>query len=53
MITGVVIFLAGALIGYSFSYLRNPFSKEARFVRKLLSPKAKIIDTSPDVDLGN
>jgi hypothetical protein len=52
MITGAMLILGGILIGYGLSYLRNPFSKESRFVRKLLSPKAKIIDTSPDVDLG-
>ena len=44
MITGVIIFLLGGVVGY---FIPNPYVIK---IEKKNNVKAKIIDTSPDID---
>jgi len=51
MYTGALIFLVGIIFGYSIHFF--PVARKTnRVIKKLTSRKAKVIDTSPDIDLG-
>lgn len=60
MIQGSVILLVGIFIGYSIPFWVSPYApKVSKFVKnpkqkieRLFNHKAKIIDMSPPVDLG-
>ncbi len=52
MITGACILVVGVATGYALSLFRNPYSKPARMVKKIVSGRAIIINTDPDIDLG-
>jgi hypothetical protein len=48
MITGAILILVGICIGY---FLRGP-APVSRKTLRLIKRTAKIIDTSPEIDLG-
>ncbi len=56
MIIGSVILILGYITGYCVGVALHdkvPANKVIKKIKKALSKNAKIIDTSPEIDLGN
>ncbi len=54
MITGAVIFFIGIIIGYSVRLWTSPLPKGIQgTLKSFIRKEAKIVDLSPDIDLGN